>query len=116
MLDSYHTCALGLLEGGVDVMVIETCQDILQTKCVIEAVRTAFNKIGRRTPLMISVTMETTGTMLVGTDMAGALGAIEAYPERDVIGLNFATPPPEMSEQLPFLGRACPCKLNRFPN
>lgn len=116
MLDSYHTQALGLLEGGVDLMVIETCQDILQTKCAIEAVRLAFAKVGRRTPLMVSVTMETTGTMLVGTDIAAALTAIEAYPEVDIIGLNCATGPQEMSEHIRYLARYCSRKLSVLPN
>lgn len=116
MLDSYFTQACGLLEGGADVMLIETCQDILQTKCVIEAVKRAFTKVGRRTPLMCQVTMETTGTMLLGTDIAGALVAIEAFPEVDVIGLNCATGPQEMSEHIRYLSRTSTRKLSVLPN
>lgn len=116
MLDSYFAQACGLLEGGVDVMLIETCQDILQTKCVIEAVKRAFVRTGRRTPLMCQVTMETTGTMLLGTDIAGALVAIEAFPEVDVIGLNCATGPQEMSEHIRYLARTCTRKLSVLPN
>ncbi|MBL8879920.1 MAG: homocysteine S-methyltransferase family protein, partial [Phycisphaerales bacterium] len=116
MLDSYYVQSCGLLEGGVDVMLIETCQDILQTKCVIEAVKRAFAKMGRRTPLMCQVTMETTGTMLLGTDIAGALVAIEAFPEVDVIGLNCATGPQEMSEHIRYLARTCTRKLSVLPN
>jgi 5-methyltetrahydrofolate--homocysteine methyltransferase len=116
LFDSYYAQACALLEGGVDVMTIETCQDILQSKCVIQAVRMAFEKIGRRTPLMVSVTMETTGTMLVGTDIAAALTSIEAYPEVDVIGLNCATGPQEMSEHIRYLARTCTRKLSVMPN
>lgn len=116
MLDSYHAMSVGLLEGGVDVMLIETCQDILQTKCALEAVRLAFAKVGRRTPLMCQVTMETTGTMLVGTDIAGALTAIETYPEVDVVGLNCATGPQEMSEHVRYLARTSTRYLSVLPN
>ncbi|MFO0837105.1 MAG: homocysteine S-methyltransferase family protein [Phycisphaerae bacterium] len=114
--DSYFTQSRGLLEGGVDVMVIETCQDILQAKCVIHAVLDAMRVTGRRVPLMASVTMETTGTMLVGTDIAAALTAIEAYPEVEVIGLNCATGPQEMSEYVRYLAGACTRKLSVMPN
>ncbi|GMU80661.1 MAG: 5-methyltetrahydrofolate--homocysteine methyltransferase [Planctomycetota bacterium] len=116
MLDSYYALSLGLLEGGVDAMLIETCQDILQTKCALEAVRMAFSKVGRRTPLMCQVTMETTGTMLVGTDIAGALTAIETYPEVDVVGLNCATGPQEMSEHIRYLARTSTRCLSVLPN
>jgi 5-methyltetrahydrofolate--homocysteine methyltransferase len=116
LLESYFQAARGLLDGGVDVMLIETCQDILQTKTVIEAVRRAFERSGRRVPLMCSVTMETTGTMLVGTDIAAALAAIEAYPEVAVIGLNCATGPQEMSEHIRYLSRTCTRYLSVLPN
>ncbi len=116
MLDSYFEQARGLLDGGSDVLLIETCQDILQTKTAIEAVRRAFERCGRRVPLMCQVTIETTGTMLVGTDIAAAMTAIETYPEVDVIGLNCATGPQEMSEYIRYLSRNCSRKLSVLPN
>ncbi len=116
MLDSYFEQAVGLLEGGVDALLIETCQDILQTKVAIEAVRRAWDRAGRRTPLMCQVTMETTGTMLMGTEMAAAIAAIEAYPEVDVIGLNCATGPQEMSEHIRLLGATTSRLISVLPN
>ena len=116
LLDSYATAALGLLEGGVDLLVIETCQDILQCKTAIHAARTAFERLGRRVPLVVQVTMETTGTMLVGTDLPAALAAIEAFPEVDVIGLNCATGPQEMSEHIRLLSRTCTRPISVQPN
>lgn len=116
LLDSYLEAARGLLDGGVDALVIETCQDLLQCKTAIHAVRRAFEACGRRVPLIVSVTMETTGTMLVGTDLAAALAAIEVYPEVDVIGLNCATGPQEMSEHVRYLARCCTRPISVMPN
>lgn len=116
MLDSYYEQIRGLVDGGVDALLIETCQDILQTKVAIQAARLNFERCGRKLPLMCQVTMETTGTMLVGADIAAALTAIEAYPEVDVVGLNCATGPQEMSEHIRFLSRNCTRKLSVLPN
>ncbi len=116
LLDSYLAQCRGLLEGGGDVLLIETCQDILQTKTAIEAARRAMQAVGRRVPLMCQVTMETTGTMLMGTDMAAAVVAIEAYPEVDVIGLNCATGPQEMSAHVRYLAQNCARRLSVLPN
>ncbi len=116
LVESYTEQFRGLLDGGVDALLIETCQDILQTKCAIQAARVAFERCGRRVPLICQVTMETTGTMLVGTDIAAALTAIEAYPEVDVIGLNCATGPAEMSEHIRYLARSCTRLLSVMPN
>ncbi|MGE0480835.1 MAG: methionine synthase [Phycisphaerae bacterium] len=116
LVDSFFEQARGLLDGGADVMLIETCQDILQSKCAIEAVKRAFQRCGRRTPLMVQVTMETTGTMLVGTDMAAAVTTLEAFREVDVIGLNCATGPQEMSEHIRYLAANCTRPLSVLPN
>lgn len=116
MLDSYCEQCRGLLDGGADVLLIETCQDILQSKTALHAARLAMEKTGRRVPLMCQVTMETTGTMLVGTDIAAALTVIEAYAEVDVIGLNCATGPQEMSEHIRYLSRYCSRRLSVLPN
>ena len=116
LVESYTEQFRGLLDGGVDALLIETCQDILQTKCAIQAARAAFERCGWRVPLICQVTMETTGTMLVGTDIAAALTAIEAYPEVDVIGLNCATGPAEMSEHIRYLARAGTRPISVMPN
>ncbi|NUQ50509.1 MAG: methionine synthase, partial [Phycisphaerae bacterium] len=116
MLDSYYAQVLGLMDGGADVLLIETCQDILQTKTAIQAVRLAFDKLGRTLPLMCQVTMETTGTMLMGTDIAAALTAIAVYPEVSVIGLNCATGPQEMSPHVRYLAQNCPRPISVLPN
>ncbi|MEK6675950.1 MAG: methionine synthase, partial [Planctomycetota bacterium] len=103
LLDSYTEQARGLLDGGVDAIVIETCQDLLQAKSAIMAATDAMNEKGVEVPLFCTVTMETTGTMLLGTEMGAALTAIEAYSQVVGIGLNCATGPQEMSEHVRFL-------------
>ncbi len=114
--DSYAEQARGLLDGGVDVLLVETCQDILQAKAALAGIEAAMRERGRRVPIMVQVTMETTGTMLVGTDMAAAMVALEAYPQVAVIGLNCATGPQEMSEHVRYLGANCPRRISVMPN
>ena len=75
LLGSYTDQMRGLLDGGVDAILIETCQDILQTKTAIEAYRRQAEAAGRRVPLLCQITMETTGTMLMGTDIAAAVAS-----------------------------------------
>jgi 5-methyltetrahydrofolate--homocysteine methyltransferase len=116
LFDSYYDQVRGLLDGGADVLLIETCQDILQTKVALQVVREAFEACGRRVPLMCQVTMETTGTMLMGTDIAAALTTLEAFPEVDVIGLNCATGPQEMSEHIRHLSKHCSRRISVMPN
>ena len=116
LLENYAEQARGLLAGRVDVLLIETCQDILQTKVAIQAARMAFEANGRRVPLMCQVTMETTGTMLMGTDIDAVVATLEAFPEVDVIGLNCATGPQEMSEDVRYLSKHCDRKLSVQPN
>lgn len=113
---SYLEQMRGLLDGGADVLLIETCQDILQSKAAIQAARDACEAAGRRVPLLVQVTMETTGTMLMGTDIAAAVVALEAFPEVDVIGLNCATGPQEMSAHVRHLSRHCQRYLSVLPN
>ena len=108
-------CA-GLLDGGVDLLLIETCQDILQVKAAIHAARSAFEVCGRAVPLMCQVTMETTGTMLLGTDIAAAVTTLEAFPEVAVIGLNCATGPQEMSAHVRYLSANCSRRISVMPN
>jgi 5-methyltetrahydrofolate--homocysteine methyltransferase len=114
--DSYAEQARGLLDGGVDVLLLETCQDILQAKAALAGLERAMTDKNRRVPVIAQVTMETTGTMLVGTDIAAAMVALEAYPQIDVIGLNCATGPQEMSEHVRYLAANCSRKLSVLPN
>ncbi len=103
ILDSYTEQARGLLDGGVDALLLETCQDLLQCKSAIVACIDAMTEKGRQIPILCTVTIETTGTMLLGTEMAAALTAIAAYDQVVAIGLNCATGPQEMSEHIRYL-------------
>ncbi|MCK6456744.1 MAG: methionine synthase [Phycisphaerae bacterium] len=114
--DSYAEQVRGLLDGGCDVLIIETCQDILQTKAAICGATLAMTEKRRSVPLIVQVTIETTGTMLLGTDIAAALVAIEAYPQVNVIGLNCATGPAEMSEHVRYLSQTCTRRISVVPN
>jgi len=107
MFASYREQARGLLAGGVDAFIIETCQDLLQVKCTINAVLAALSEKGKTAldvPILVSVTIETTGTMLLGTEIAAAAHALAGYPICS-LGLNCATGPTEMTEHVQWLGR-----------
>jgi len=112
---SYAVQARALVEEGVDALLIETCQDPLQAKAALNAAIGAREAAGRDVPLMVSVTMEVTGTMLVGTEMAAAIALLDPYPI-DVIALNCATGPREMSEHMRLLGQTCRKKIGVYPN
>jgi len=111
----YAEQARGLMDGGADVLLIETCQDILQAKAAIAGCQDAMRATGRSLPLMVQVTMESTGTMLLGTEIGAALTTLEAY-DLDVIGLNCATGPQEMVEHVRYLGRHCRKAISCLPN
>ncbi len=111
----YLEQARGLIEGGVDLLQIETCQDLLQIKCAVSASREAMDVLGIEVPIFVTITMETTGTMLVGSDVAAALATIEALPV-DGIGLNCATGPDLMQEHVRFLGANSTRKVLILPN
>jgi len=107
MLESYTEQARGLLDGGVDAFIIETCQDILQVKCAVNACLKALDERGKTAqdvPIMVNVTIETTGTMLLGTEIAAAAEALRSFPIFS-LGLNCATGPVEMAEHVRWLGR-----------
>ncbi len=107
--------ARGLLDGGADVLLIETCQDLLQAKAAITGCQDAMQAAGSRLPLMVQVTMESNGTMLLGTEIGAALSVLEAY-DLDVIGLNCATGPQEMVEHIRYLSRHCRKAISCLPN
>jgi len=94
--DSYKEQYKGLIAGGVDAILIETCQDLLQAKCAVIALEEYFNEIGRRLPVIVQVTFESTGTMLLGTEIGAVIATLEMLPV-DVIGMNCATGPVEMA-------------------
>ncbi|MCC6442005.1 MAG: methionine synthase [Armatimonadetes bacterium] len=107
--------AEGLIAGGADALLIETCQDLLQAKTAVIAALETMKKAGKRLPLMVQVTMESAGTMLLGTEIGAALTALEAYPV-DVVGLNCATGPQEMMEHIRYLGRHSTRRISCLPN
>jgi 5-methyltetrahydrofolate--homocysteine methyltransferase len=113
--DAYHEQAHGLLEGGVDLFVIETCMDLLQVKAAMIACRRAMREVGRHVPLQVQVTMETTGRMLVGTEVGAAVVALTAM-RPDVLGINCATGPAEMQEHLRYLSQHSPLPISVLPN
>ncbi len=116
LVDSYAEQVRGLLDGGVDALLIETCQDILQAKSAVVAAIDVMREKQRRVPIICTVTIETTGTMLVGTEIAAALTALQVYHEIEGIGLNCATGPQEMSEHVRYLSAHCDRALIVQPN
>src|SRR5436190_15681763 len=113
--DDYEAMVAGLLAGGVDVLLIETVQDLLQCKAAIIGARRAMATAGVTVPLMVQVTVETTGRLLVGSEIGAALIALEAL-RPDVIGLNCATGPAEMTEHLRYLSQHARTFLSCLPN
>ncbi|MCX5608853.1 methionine synthase [Streptomyces sp. NBC_00047] len=113
--DAYQVNAEGLLAGGADALLVETTQDLLQTKSSIIGARRAMEALGVSVPLICSVTVETTGTMLLGSEIGAALTALEPLGI-DMIGLNCATGPAEMSEHLRYLARNARIPLSCMPN
>ena len=115
MRASFEEQAEGLLAGDVDLFIVETCQDVLQIKAALQGIEDAFAKTGQRRPLMVSVTMETTGTMLVGSDIAAVVAILEPFPI-DVLGLNCATGPEQMKEHIRYLSAHSPFVVSCIPN
>jgi 5-methyltetrahydrofolate--homocysteine methyltransferase len=118
MLESYCEQAAGLLEGGVDALLIETCQDLLQVKCAVTACLDAIDAAGREigdVPVMVNVTVETTGTMLMGSEIAAAAEALSMLPIAS-LGLNCATGPIEMSSHVAYLARHWDRPISVVPN
>lgn len=115
MRDGYEVAATGLLEGGADLLLVETVQDLLQAKAAMIGCRRAMAATGRQVPLQVQVTIETTGRMLMGTETAAALTALDAM-RPDVIGLNCATGPEEMGEHLRYLSAHSRTPISCLPN
>ena len=113
--DSYVEQARGLIDGGSDLFLIETCMDLLQIKAAMQACRMAMKECGRELPIQVQVTMETTGRMLVGTEIGAAYAALVAM-KPDVIGINCATGPAEMQEHLRYLSEHSHIPISVLPN
>src|SRR5436305_4453786 len=111
----YFEQASALIEGGVDVLLIETSQDLLQAKAAVVGVFEAMQKAGKRVPVQVQVTLEATGTMLLGTEIGAALTALEPF-DIDIIGLNCATGPKEMNDAVRYLGHNSTKYLSVLPN
>ena len=112
---AYEPLAEGLVAGGCDLLMIETCQDPLQLRAALAGARRAFVRLGRRVPVGIQITVETTGTMLLGTEPAAAV--VSVLPLRpDFIGLNCATGPDMMREHVRTLCRRSPLPVSVMPN
>jgi 5-methyltetrahydrofolate--homocysteine methyltransferase len=116
MTAAFRDQIAGLVDGGADLLCIETCQDLLQIKCALAGAMDYFEESGRRVPIIVSVTIETMGTMLMGTEIAAALTALEPYDIISVIGMNCATGPKEMEENLRYLCQNSPKPIFVMPN
>ncbi|MFF0366725.1 methionine synthase [Micromonospora sp. NPDC005087] len=113
--DAYQENAAGLIVGGADALIIETCQDLLQVKAAVVGSKRAMAELGQPVPIICHVAVETTGTMLVGSEIGAALAAIEPLGV-DLIGLNCSTGPAEMSEHLRYLSQHSRIPLSVMPN
>ncbi|MEI7592022.1 MAG: methionine synthase [Actinomycetes bacterium] len=113
--DHYQVQAEALIEGGVDIIIIETMFDLLSIKAAMIGCRRAMNIVGSQVPLQVQITMELTGRMLPGTEIAAALSALDAM-RPDVIGINCATGPVEMSEHLRHLSQHARMPISCIPN
>src|SRR5271166_4621853 len=112
----FHEQARGLVEGGADLIIIETAQDILEVKAAVFGAREAFKEIGRALPIHTSVSLlPQGGKMLLGTDISAVLATLEAL-RVEVIGLNCSTGPEDMRDAIRFLGEACPVPVACIPN
>nr|MDJ0772832.1 methionine synthase [Mastigocoleus sp. MO_167.B18] len=112
---AYIEQAEALFDGGVDLFIVETCQDVLQIKAALNAIEEVFAKKGDRRPLMVSVTMETMGTMLVGTEISAVVTILERY-QIDILGLNCATGPDLMKPHIKYLSEHSPFIISCIPN
>ncbi|HVZ59538.1 MAG TPA: homocysteine S-methyltransferase family protein, partial [Terriglobales bacterium] len=117
MYDAYLEQMLALIqgEGGVDVLLIETCQDLLQAKCALAAAFDAMRQASKLLPVQVQVTLEATGTMLLGSEIGAALSTLEPF-DVDAIGLNCATGPREMNDAVRYLGDNSPKLISVLPN
>jgi 5-methyltetrahydrofolate--homocysteine methyltransferase len=115
LADVFREQPLGLIQGGVDLLLIETSQDILEVKAAITGIQQAFDETGVYLPIQAQVTLDTTGRMLLGTDIGAVESILEGLPV-DVIGLNCSTGPDFMREPIQTLGDSIPLPVSCIPN
>ena len=115
MAAAYLEQASALIAGGVDILLVETCQDLLQAKAALAAVFDAMRLAGKRLPVTVQVTLEATGTMLLGTEIGAALTALEPF-DVDIVGLNCATGPREMNDAVRYLCHNSTKQVSVLPN
>jgi 5-methyltetrahydrofolate--homocysteine methyltransferase len=115
LIEVFEEQARGLLEGGADLLIIETQQDILETKAVMLGARRCFAKSGRSLPLQVQVSLDTNGRMLLGTDVGATLAILEGLGA-DVIGLNCSTGPEHMREPIRYLVQNTRTPISVIPN
>ena len=115
MAAAYEEQAAALIEGGVDLLLIETCQDLLQAKIAAIGVLEAMRKAGKRLPVAVQVTLQESGTMLLGTEIGAALTALEPF-DVDILGLNCATGPKEMNDAVRYLALNSTKEISILPN
>src|SRR5579859_5669953 len=115
LVDVFEEQARGLLEGGADLLIVETQQDILETKAVLLGARRCFAKVGRTLPVQVQVSLDTNGRMLLGTDVGAALAILEGL-RADVIGLNCSTGPEHMREPVRYLVQNTRTPISVIPN
>jgi 5-methyltetrahydrofolate--homocysteine methyltransferase len=113
--DAYSVQVRGLLDGGVDLLIVETCQDLLQTKAALAAIFAHFKESRRRVPVIAQVTIEVFGTMLNGTEISAALTALAPFPI-DVVGMNCGTGPKHMTESIRYICENSPLPVSVLPN
>src|SRR5260370_15052780 len=112
---AYGEQASWLLDGGADLLIVETCQDLLQTKAALSAIFENFKKNGRRVPVIAQATIEVFGTLLTATEIGAALTALAPFPI-DVIGMNCGTGPRHMTESIRYLCQTAPFPASFLPN
>jgi 5-methyltetrahydrofolate--homocysteine methyltransferase len=115
LVTAYHQQVRGLLDGGVDLLIVETCQDLLQTKSALAAIFEQFEERKIRIPVIAQVTIEIFGTMLNGTEINAALTSLEPFPI-DIIGMNCGTGPKHMTESIKYLCENSPLPVSVLPN
>jgi 5-methyltetrahydrofolate--homocysteine methyltransferase len=115
LVDVFREQAVGLIEGGVDLLLIETSQDVLEVKAVIQGIKAAFEETGEVLPIQTQVTLDTTGRMLLGTDISAARAILENMGI-DVIGLNCSTGPDYMREPIRYLTENSDLPVSCIPN
>src|SRR5438876_1786040 len=115
LAEIFQEQAAALLEGGVDVLLIETSQDILEVRAAITGIHRAMRQVGRSVPIQAQVSLDTSGRMLLGTDIAAVMTTLVAL-RVDIVGLNCSTGPEYMREPVRFLAENCPLPISTIPN